>query len=211
MNGSDWRRAVNGLHPQCFGVDVLHKPCSFSLTSDRWCDCCSRLVLRWCRTASPEIIMKQLTACVRTHQAHGFSQHCNDVKDVADLGSSSAVPVQMAVPPVPAPPQPTAASPARPANGHTATDKAAENDSDAQAGAPELQTPSKNGKRRRGGRVSLLCITLPSTGHLLGWESNVQCSEFPDQRLSLPCHALHLNSDKRLCSMAIRSCFNGDF
>ena len=66
----------------------------------------------------------------------------------------------MPVPPAPAPPQTTAASPARPANGHTTIDKAAETDNDAQGGTPELQTPPKNGKRRRGGRVGFPVLTL---------------------------------------------------
>ena len=91
-----------------------------------------------------------------------------------DPAGSAAAPVQMPLPPTLTPSQATAGSAPQAANGQADASEAGNRDSDASAPTPGLQTPPKNGKRRRGGRVShcyLLCIFMCSTdvSNLSGW------------------------------------------
>ncbi|KAL0031817.1 hypothetical protein WJX79_008987 [Trebouxia sp. C0005] len=69
-----------------------------------------------------------------------------------DPAGSAAAPVQMPLPPTLTPSQATAVSAPQAANGQADASEAGNRDSDASAPAPGLQTPPKNGKRRRGGR-----------------------------------------------------------
>ncbi len=77
-------------------------------------------------------------------------------KPAPDPAGSAAAPVQMPLPPTLSPSQATAASAPQAAHGQAEASEAGNRDSDASAPTPGLQTPPKNGKRRRGGRVSLL-------------------------------------------------------
>ena len=72
----------------------------------------------------------------------------------SDPAGSAAAPVQMPLPPTLSPSQGTAGSAPQAANGQADASEAGNRDSDASAPTPGLQTPPKNGKRRRGGRVS---------------------------------------------------------
>ena len=74
----------------------------------------------------------------------------------ADHAGSAAPPMQMPLPPVPASSHATGMSPLCAANSgqhEVAADEGTDRDGDGIEPAPELQTPPKNGKRRRGGRV----------------------------------------------------------
>ena len=95
-------------------------------------------------------------------------------KSASDPAGSAAAPVQMPLPPTLTPSQATAVSAPQAANGQADASEAGNRDSDASAPTPGLQTPPKNGKRRRGGRVNhcySLCIFMCSTdvSHLVGW------------------------------------------
>lgn len=94
-------------------------------------------------------------------------------KSASDPAGSAAAPVQMPLPPTLTPSQATAVSAPQAANGQADASEAGNRDSDASAPAPGLQTPPKNGKRRRGGRVShcdSLCIFMcTDVSHLVGW------------------------------------------
>ncbi len=115
-------------------------------------------------------------AVVSTHSndcsSRPMLQHLS--KPASDLAGSAAAPVQMPLPPTLAPSQATAVSASQAANGQADAPEAGNRDSDASAPTPGLQTPPKNGKRRRGGRVCLyciFCIFMCSTdvSHLVGW------------------------------------------
>jgi hypothetical protein len=134
-------------------------------------------------------------AVVSTHSndcsSRPMLQHLS--KPASDLAGSAAAPVQMPLPPTLAPSQATAVSASQAANGQADAPEAGNRDSDASAPTPGLQTPPKNGKRRRGGRVShcySLCIFMCSTdvSNLIAWSLK------PGLTVPIHHHALqHLN------------------
>ena len=109
--------------------------------------------------------------CSSRPMLHQFS------KPAPAPAGSAAAPVQMPLPPTLTPSQATALGAPQAANGQADASQAGNRDSDASAPTSGLQTPPKNGKRRRGGRVShcfFLCILMYSTdvSNLIGWRLN---------------------------------------
>ena len=108
-----------------------------------------------CRTCiqGPAAVPGQSTACKSAMDWLDVDRNA-DLAVCADGASAAAAPMQMPMLPSAPTSQPAATPSASAASSSAELDKGSDKHRDAEPPAPELQTPPKNGKRRRGGRVS---------------------------------------------------------